>query len=50
MKMIIRYRDELGGVIVEVDGNGISFWGGKAYFSDGKSDYQIPVEHIVYIL
>lgn len=48
--MVIRYRDQHGGVIIEVDQSGISFMDGKAYFSDGKTDYQIPVEHIDYIL
>lgn len=44
--MIIAYFDKVGLIVRTVDENGISFADGKAYFSDGKIDYQVPVEHI----
>ena len=44
--MIIAYFDKVGLIVRAVDENGISFADGKAYFSDGKTDYKVPVEHI----
>lgn len=44
--LYIIFRDELGRSMVEVDENGITCTDGKAYFSDGKRDYVIPVESV----
>ena len=44
--LYIIFRDELGRSMVEVDENGITCTDGKAYFSDGKRDYIIPVESV----
>ena len=47
MKLV--YRDDIGVFIVEVDGSGIDFLGGTAFFGDGEREYRVPVESIVRI-
>jgi len=44
--MVIIYADEIGTVEQAVDESGVSFYGGRAYFSDGEQDYNIPVASI----
>ena len=42
--MLIKYRDDLGYVIMEIRGP-VDFLGGKVYFEDiHGNDYVIPVE------
>lgn len=49
-KMIIRFRDELGQVVVPVDCFGIQFCDGLAYFDDSNErEYKIPVADILSI-
>lgn len=47
--MEITYSDELGGVVREVDENGVDFLDGFAYFTSGDKDYKIPMEDVVHI-
>lgn len=48
--MIIRFRDELGQVVVCIDNYGIQFCDGIAYFSDNSErEYKIPVADILSI-
>ena len=45
-RSVVVYRDEVGIVAVEVDGDGVSFSDGMAYFSDGDREYRVPVANI----
>ena len=48
-RLVVMYRDEIGTVCVEVDDSGVDFLEGVAFFSDGRTDYEIPVNHVVRI-
>ena len=46
----IVFRDEIGEISVEVDGCGVQFLDGIAYFSDAtEKEYRIPMENLVAI-
>jgi hypothetical protein len=47
--MKIVYRDRLGYVELDVDGNGIDFMDGIAYVSNDTGDYRINAERIIKI-
>lgn len=47
--MTVTYRDDIGIVVVKVDGSGIDFLDGTAFFGDGERDYSVQVENIVRI-
>ena len=47
--MILIYRDEIGYVQVEVDGNGIQFVDGYAYFGNDEREYKVKIDNIVRI-
>lgn len=48
--MYIKFRDNLGVVLCYVDAYGIGFVDGKAYFSDGRREYTIPVGDLLEII
>ena len=45
-EMFITFRDEVGYSVVEVDGYGLQFLDGIAYFSDGEHEYRVPVDKL----
>ena len=47
--MKIYYRDEGGGVCVDVDEYGIQFLDGFAYFSNGEREFRIPISDLLSI-
>lgn len=50
--MQVTYRDNLGYITVTLDayGDGVSFFDGFAWFSDGERDYKIPVANLESII
>lgn len=52
--MTVVYRDEIGTVAVTLSdgetGESIDFADGKAWFSVGEQEYQVPVENLVRIV
>lgn len=48
--MTIYFIDEIGEIAVDLDGNGIQFISGKAWFSDGEKEYRIPLENLIEII
>lgn len=48
--MVVRYKDELGVCVVEIDEYGVQIVNGYAYFSDGNRDYTVPVNNIFAIM
>lgn len=48
--MTIYYRDEVGGIAVDVDFNNVQFLAGEAWFSSGGEEYRIPIENLIEIV